>query len=81
YQGRGDGTFAARVRIGGGWNAYTHLVGTGDLNRDGRADVYGFGPDARSYAYFATGDATAPFRAGVPLTALHEGWQTYDHVG
>ncbi|MFE7803404.1 FG-GAP repeat domain-containing protein [Streptomyces sp. NPDC057430] len=62
YQGRGDGTFAPRTRIGGGWNAYTHLVGIGDANRDGRPDLYAYGPNG-AYLYKGTGSATAPFSA------------------
>ncbi|MBC9719083.1 VCBS repeat-containing protein [Streptomyces sp. TRM66268-LWL] len=34
-----DGKFAARVRIGGGWNTYGRITGAGDLTGDGRADL------------------------------------------
>ncbi|TXS48199.1 FG-GAP-like repeat-containing protein [Streptomyces sp. t39] len=60
YQGRGDGTFAARVRIGSGWNTYQHLVGIGDADRDGRPDLFAYGPDG-TYLYKGTGSATRPF--------------------
>ncbi|MEW2555533.1 FG-GAP-like repeat-containing protein [Streptomyces zhihengii] len=60
YQGRGDGTFATRVRIGSGWNTYSHLVGIGDANRDGRPDLFAYGPNG-TYLYKGTGSATKPF--------------------
>jgi hypothetical protein len=63
YQGLGNGEFAPRVRIGGGWNQYTHLVGTGDADRDGRPDLYAYGPGGKSYFYAGTGGVDG---AGVP---------------
>jgi hypothetical protein len=80
YQGRGDGTFAARTKVGGGWKAFTHLVGIGDGNVDGRPDLYGFGPNATSYYYESTGNASAPLRAGSSSPALFENWQSYNHL-
>jgi hypothetical protein len=42
YPGISSGTFGARKLIGaGGWNAMNALVGVGDLNSDGRADLIG----------------------------------------
>ncbi|MFI1717900.1 FG-GAP repeat domain-containing protein [Streptomyces litmocidini] len=61
YLGKGDGTFAARTKIGGGWNAYQHLVGVGDADRDGRPDLVGFGPQGEDYLYRGTGDWKTPF--------------------
>lgn len=60
YPGNGSGGFAPRVRLGAGWGAFTHLVGLGDANRDGRNDLYAYGPGG-SYVYPGTGNATAPF--------------------
>ncbi|MBT2455532.1 VCBS repeat-containing protein [Streptomyces sp. ISL-86] len=62
YMGTSDGTFASRVKIGGGWNAYTHLVAIGDANRDGRPDLLGYSAD-KLYVYHSTGDWRAPFRS------------------
>ena len=39
YPGTGTGGFAARVRIGTGWNGLTAIVGPGDLNGDRVVDV------------------------------------------
>ncbi|MFB7593772.1 FG-GAP repeat domain-containing protein [Streptomyces sp. NPDC056160] len=63
YLGKGDGTFAARTRIGGGWGAYGQIVGIGDGDRDGRPDLFTYGPGSETYFYPGTGDSHAPFRA------------------
>jgi hypothetical protein len=62
YQGKGDGTFSGRVRIGGGWNTYKYLVGVGDANRDGRPDLFAYGSNG-TYLYKGTGSSTTPFSA------------------
>ncbi|MDT9690554.1 VCBS repeat-containing protein [Streptomyces sp. P9(2023)] len=61
YQGKGDGTFTARTKIGGGWGGFTHLVGIGDADRDGRADLYAVGASGAKF-YAGTGDPVAPFK-------------------
>ncbi|URN16780.1 MULTISPECIES: FG-GAP repeat domain-containing protein [Streptomyces] len=52
--------FAARVRIGSGWNAFTQLVGAGDVDNDGRPDMIAYGTGG-TYLYRSTGSVTAPF--------------------
>ncbi|MGW2937569.1 FG-GAP repeat domain-containing protein [Streptomyces sp. NPDC001156] len=40
YFGKGNGTFAARVKIATGWGAsYNGVVGVGDITGDGKADL------------------------------------------
>ena len=39
YRGSGTGGFLPRVRVGTGWNVFNALVGPGDFNGDGAADV------------------------------------------
>ncbi|GAX56293.1 FG-GAP repeat domain-containing protein [Streptomyces olivochromogenes] len=40
YAGKGNGTFAARVKLFTNWGStYDTVVGVGDLNRDGKADL------------------------------------------
>ncbi|MFE4833401.1 FG-GAP-like repeat-containing protein [Arthrobacter sp. NPDC056691] len=39
YRGNGTGAFLPRIRVGSGWNAFNALVGPGDMNGDGAADV------------------------------------------
>ncbi|MFI6861616.1 FG-GAP repeat domain-containing protein [Streptomyces sp. NPDC050421] len=77
---RGTGTagapFAARNRVGGGWNAYTHLVSTGDLTNDGVSDLLATDPSGALWVYRGTGDAAdAPFAA---RTQIGKGWTIYD---
>ncbi|MFE9845116.1 FG-GAP repeat domain-containing protein [Streptomyces goshikiensis] len=38
YPGGGNGTLAARIQIGSGWNGMNHLA-AGDFNADGRSDL------------------------------------------
>ncbi|MER7536096.1 tachylectin-related carbohydrate-binding protein [Streptomyces sp. NPDC097704] len=69
YKGSGkpSAPFAPRVRVGGGWNEYTALVGRdGDLVARDKAGVLWF--------YKKTGDVTKPFAARVRVGA---GWNTY----
>ncbi|MEV4425078.1 FG-GAP-like repeat-containing protein [Streptomyces sp. NPDC049602] len=62
YLGTGNPTapFASRIRIGGGWGAFTQLVGAGDVTNDGRPDLIAYGPGGTA-VYRSTGTATAPF--------------------
>ncbi|MFE2526586.1 hypothetical protein ACFXEL_20330, partial [Streptomyces sp. NPDC059382] len=53
-----------RAKLGGGWGAFTHLVGVGDADRDGRGDLYAVGPGG-SKLYAGTGDAATPFKPPV----------------
>ncbi|MBT2389052.1 trypsin-like serine protease [Streptomyces sp. ISL-1] len=80
YQGKGDGTLSPPVEIGPGWNGYTHITAIGDGNVDGKPDLYAFGPNAETYFYEGTGDASALFRARSATPVLRDNWQTYNHV-
>ncbi|MDT9690555.1 hypothetical protein Q5762_19850 [Streptomyces sp. P9(2023)] len=73
-----EGAPAARKQIGGGWNTYSHLVGIGDGNKDGRPDLYVSGPADSSYFYAGTGDRLAPFATRTPTEVLLGG--TYPHI-
>ncbi|MHA4777065.1 FG-GAP repeat domain-containing protein [Streptomyces sp. MSC1_001] len=68
--GKGDGTFAPRTRIGGGWNMFGHLVGAGDVDGDGRPDLIGYGAEG-TYLYRATGGWETPFTR--VTTQLYDG--------
>ncbi|MEU7029434.1 VCBS repeat-containing protein, partial [Streptomyces sp. NPDC046275] len=73
---KGDGTFAPRVRIGAGWGGYSHLVGIGDADRDGRPDLY-MGSATETIALLAkgTGDWRAPF-GQLEYSYLPNNWPT-----
>ncbi|WP_327174937.1 VCBS repeat-containing protein [Streptomyces sp. NBC_01335] len=79
YAGKGDGLeLPGRVQVGGsGWSQYNRLVGAGDFNRDGRADLI-----ARSSAglffYAGTGKAATPFGARVQVGGA--GWSQYSNL-
>ncbi|MEU4080215.1 hypothetical protein DEJ45_34800 [Streptomyces venezuelae] len=67
YLGKGDGTFAARTRLGAGWQRYDDLIGPGDADRDGRPDLYAADiNDAipAPFLYRGTGAWQGPFRPG-----------------
>lgn len=79
YAGNGNGlSLKGRVQVGGsGWSQYNTLVGAGDFNRDGRADLI-----ARSSAglffYPGTGKAATPFGARVQVGGT--GWSQYSNL-
>ncbi|MEU5308837.1 trypsin-like serine protease [Streptomyces sp. NPDC021562] len=83
YPGKGNGTFAAPVRIGGGWSQYNQLRGVGDFNGDGKADLLArrsSGGDL--YLYKGTGTSgTGLFSARVKVRAGWTGYNTLAAVG
>ncbi|MFI2733468.1 VCBS repeat-containing protein [Streptomyces sp. NPDC018711] len=81
YLGKGDGTFASRVKVGPGWNAYQDIVAIGDGNKDGRNDLYVYGPNKTAYFYGGTSDWGKPFAIRRPSTLLlNTGTTAYNHV-
>lgn len=76
YKGTGDykAPFAARTKIGGGWNSYNTLVGSGDVDLDGTSDLIARDTKGDLYLYKGTDKAAAPFAARVKIG---KGFQTY----
>ncbi|MFE4657258.1 FG-GAP repeat domain-containing protein [Streptomyces hydrogenans] len=75
YLGKGDGTFASRTRIGAGWQRYDDLIGSGDVDRDGKPDLYA--PDVNDgipapFVYRGTGAWQAPFRPGEGVSLIQD---------
>lgn len=72
YAGRGNGSLAAPVRIGGGWNSMRKLLPGRDLNRDGRADLLALDTAGRLWLYPGNGRggfwARSLTNSGHPLT-------------
>ncbi|GAA5042040.1 N-acetylmuramoyl-L-alanine amidase [Streptomyces similanensis] len=77
YQGTGSATapFAARTKVGSGWNTYNSLTDTGDVTGDGKADLIGRDASGVLWLYQGTGSATAPFAA---RTRIGGGWNVYN---
>ncbi|MEV8533904.1 VCBS repeat-containing protein [Streptomyces sp. NPDC051211] len=75
--GRGDGVgYNAPTPVGGGWNVYQTLIGSGDINGDGRTDLVAR-DRGNLYFYPGTGKAAAPF-GGRQLVG--GGWTTYNAI-
>ncbi|WP_260696902.1 VCBS repeat-containing protein, partial [Streptomyces sp. 130] len=75
YQGDGLGLkFAAKVKVGYGYDTYTALVGAGDLSGDGIADVVARDTKGDLYLYKGTGKAAKPLSARVKIGY---GYNTY----
>ncbi|MFJ6252690.1 MULTISPECIES: FG-GAP repeat domain-containing protein [unclassified Streptomyces] len=81
YAGTGrltDGNrLKARVRVGGGWQAYDRLAGGADLSGDGRADLLVGDRTGTLWLYKGTGNATTPYANRVRIGG---GWQAYDQL-
>ncbi|MFF8608817.1 FG-GAP-like repeat-containing protein [Streptomyces sp. NPDC015346] len=77
YRGTGSAPapFAARAKVGSGWNAYSKLVAPGDLNGDGKGDLLAVTSGGDLYRYYSTG--TGAFG---PRTKIGTGFQIYNGV-
>ncbi|SEN61877.1 hypothetical protein [Actinacidiphila rubida] len=81
YRHSGDAAqpFLPRVRVGGGWNIYTALSGTGQTAVDLRSGLAGdlVARDANGVLWYYqwTGEAGRPF---APRTKVGAGWNAYD---
>ncbi|WP_430541943.1 FG-GAP repeat domain-containing protein [Streptomyces roseofulvus] len=79
YLSKGDGTFAPRTRIGGGWLHSETLIGAGDADGDGRPDL--IRTDTNLHVpklYKGTGDWKAPFHNYEVMYLDHD--NTLNHV-
>ncbi|WP_327269264.1 FG-GAP-like repeat-containing protein [Streptomyces sp. NBC_01218] len=77
YQGKADGTLAARVRIGtSGWNGMNAIVGRGDYTGDGKGDLLARSTTGTLYIYPGTGNAAADAGLGTRIT-VGTGWEAY----
>ncbi|MEU2750229.1 trypsin-like serine protease [Streptomyces collinus] len=76
YPGKGNGTFAARVKVGSGWNQYNSVRGKGDFNGDGKTDLIARSKSGSAiYLYKGTGKAgSGAFSARVKVRT----WADYN---
>ncbi|MEU1517234.1 trypsin-like serine protease [Streptomyces sp. NPDC005811] len=84
YPGKGNGTFASRVKVSTGWNQYNVVRGHGDLSNDGRADLLARNKSTGAlYLYKGTGKAgTGAFSARVKVrTWSNTTYNAFDAVG
>ncbi|MBD0708470.1 MULTISPECIES: N-acetylmuramoyl-L-alanine amidase [unclassified Streptomyces] len=79
YAGTGDPArpFAARVRIGNGWQVYNNIISTGDLTSDGKPDLIGRDATGTLWLYKGSGNAASPYAARVQVG---NGWQVYNSI-
>ncbi|MGW5611912.1 FG-GAP repeat domain-containing protein [Streptomyces sp. NPDC003753] len=77
YKGTGNLTapYGARTKLGAGWNTYTTLVGTYDMNGDGKSDLLAVDHDGILWLYKGTGNPTAPY---APRTKIGTNWGIYN---
>ncbi|KOX33327.1 MULTISPECIES: FG-GAP repeat domain-containing protein [unclassified Streptomyces] len=69
YKGTGDykAPFAARTKVGAGWNVYDRLLSVGDLDSDGKSDLIARKTNGELFRYSGTGNAAAPYKAPVKI--------------
>ncbi|MFE9043270.1 FG-GAP repeat domain-containing protein [Streptomyces sp. NPDC007818] len=67
----------ARILVGGGWGVYDQLVGLGDANGDGRADLYARDNAGTLWFYTGTGDKFKPFAT---RKSIGGGWNVYSQI-
>ncbi|MEU3620523.1 FG-GAP-like repeat-containing protein [Streptomyces sp. NPDC006872] len=73
YLGTGNGAFSARVKLFANWGGtYNAVVGVGDLNRDGKADIVA--RDTGGNLYRQNGNGKGTFGA---RTLIAKGWGVY----
>ncbi|MEU7060732.1 VCBS repeat-containing protein [Streptomyces sp. NPDC046197] len=79
YKGTGDykAPFAARTRVGAGWNTYNRVLSVGDLDADGRTDIVARTQGGDLYRYSGTGDASRPFAKPVEIGS---GYNSYNLI-
>jgi hypothetical protein len=79
YKGTGSATapYAARVKVGTGWQIYNSITGPSDLTGDGKVDFVARDASGTLWLYKGTGSATAPYATRVQVSP---GWQPYNLI-
>ncbi|MFI0717519.1 FG-GAP repeat domain-containing protein [Streptomyces sp. NPDC021224] len=79
YKGTGNSAapFAARTKIGTGWNTYNKLIGLGDTNADGHNDLIARDTKGVLWLYQGTGDPSAPYQGRVQIGTS---WNSYNYL-
>ncbi|MFB6900018.1 N-acetylmuramoyl-L-alanine amidase [Streptomyces hydrogenans] len=69
--------YATRAQVGGGWQTYNTMVGTGDLDKDGKADLIARDASGVLWFYKNTGGYPNPY---APKAQVGGGWQAYNLI-
>ncbi|MFD7334897.1 FG-GAP repeat domain-containing protein [Streptomyces violascens] len=79
YKGTGNpnAPFTDPVRLGAGWNAYTQLLSSPDVNADGNADLLARDANGVLWMYKGTDNPNAPY---TDPTRIGGGWNTYTQL-
>ncbi|MFI9584826.1 hypothetical protein ACIHCQ_23955 [Streptomyces sp. NPDC052236] len=72
---RDSDVFKPRVRVGTGWDTYNSVRGTGDVTKDGHADLIARDTSGVLWLYEGTGVESKPFAA---RTKVGSGWGVYN---
>lgn len=86
YAGTGDLSagregYAPARKVGTGWNVYSKLVATRDLDGDGNNDLAGIRPDGSLWFYHGTGKVTATDEGYAPAVKIgRSGWSSFHAV-
>ncbi|MFI5805889.1 FG-GAP repeat domain-containing protein [Streptomyces sp. NPDC051561] len=77
HPGTGDykAPFGPRIKAGTGWNMHNNIIGAGDVDLDGTADLIARGNDGALWRYSGNANATTPLKGGVKISA--ENWNKY----
>jgi len=76
YPTTGKGGFSSPRQIGTGWTGMSRIVGPGDFDSDGRADVIGIHTNGTMHLY--SGDGNGGWRAS---RQIGNGWGSISSVG
>jgi trypsin/VCBS repeat protein len=81
YKGTGSGAapWAARIKVGTGWNTYNAFAAVGDVTGDGHADLLARDASGALWLYKGTGSGGAGVWAA--RTKIGTGWNTYSLFG
>ncbi|MFC4471364.1 trypsin-like serine protease [Streptomyces xiangluensis] len=82
YPGKGNGSFATRIKVSSGWGQYNSLRGHGDFNGDGQADLIARQKSTGYvYLYRGTGKAGSGAFSSRILVRTWTGYNAFDAVG